>query len=120
MYDWSWKIEHILTGMIDEVEKRYSGEVEIYVMDFYFNEFDTELNYDDGDEFRAEELNRIYIEYKGETVYLDRIYKSDMCELDGLVPISYMGVFSDAMAIVSKHLNKIEKVLVEEGYYGQG
>ena len=106
--------------MIDEVEKRYSGEVEIYVMDFYFNEFDTELNYDDGDEFRAEELNRIYIEYKGETVYLDRIYNSDMCELDGLVPISYMGVFSDAMGIVSKYLNKIEKVLVEEGYYGQG
>ena len=120
MYDWSWEIEHILTDMIDEVEKRYSGEVEIYVMDFYFNEFDTELNYDDGDEFRAEELNRIYIEYKGETVYLDKLYESDMCELDGLVPVSYMGVFSDAMAIVSKYLDKIEKVLVEEGYYKHG
>lgn len=105
--------------MIDKVEKRYSGEVEIYVMDFYFNEFDTELNYDDGDEFRAEELNRIYIEYKGETVYLDRIYKSDMCELDGLVPISYMEVFSDALAIVSKYLNKIEEVLRENDYYEQ-
>ena len=120
MNDLSWKIEHLLTDMIDEVDKKYGGEVEIYVMDFYFNEFDCDLNYDDGDEFRAEELNRIYIEYKGETVYLDRIYKSDMCELDGLVPISYMGMFSDAMGIVSKYLNKIEKVLVEEGYYGQG
>lgn len=120
MYDWSWKIEHILTDMIDEVEKKYGSEVEIYVMDFYFNEFDTELNYDDGDEFRAEELNRIYIEYKGETIYLDKTYGSDFYELDGLVPISYMEVFSDALAIVSKHLNKIEKILRENGYYEQG
>lgn len=120
MYDWSLKIEHLLTDMIDEVEKKYGNKVEITVMDLDFNEFNTELNYDNGDEFCAEKLNRIYIEYKGETVYLDRIYKSDMCELDGLVPISYMGVFSDAMGIVSKYLNKIEKVLVEEGYYGQG
>lgn len=119
MYDWSWKIEHILTDMIDEVEKRYGGEVEIYIMDFYFNEFDTELNYDDGDEFRAEELNRIYIEYKGETVYLDKIYGSDFYEIDGFIPISYMKVFSDALAIVSKHLNKVEEVLRENGYYEQ-
>lgn len=78
-----------------------------------------ELNYDDGDEFRAEELNRVYIEYKGETIYLDKIYKSDMCELDGLVPINYIGVFSDVLSIVCKYLNKIEKVLRKEGYYEQ-
>lgn len=119
MYDWSWKIEHILTDMIDEVEKKYGNEVEIFVMDFDFNEFDTELNYDDGDEFRAEKLTRIYIEYKGETVYLDKTYGSVFYELDGLVPISYMEVFSDALAIVSKYLNKIEKVLRENGYYEQ-
>ena len=119
MYDWTWKIEHILTDMIDEVEKKYGNEVEIFVMDFDFNEFDTELNYDDGDEFRAEKLARIYIEYKGETIYLDKTYGSVFYELDGLVPISYMEVFSDALAIVSKYLNKIEKVLWENGYYEQ-
>lgn len=126
MYDWSWKIEHLLTDMIDEVDKKYGSEVEIFVMDFDSNEFDTELNYDDGDEFRAEKLTRIYIEYKGETVYLDKTYGyldktygSDMYELDGLVPIGYMEVFSGALSIVSKYLNKIEEVLRVNGYYEQ-
>lgn len=118
MNDLSWKIEHLLTDMIDEVDKKYGGEVAVFVMDFYFNEFDTELNYDDGDEFRAEELNRIYIEYKGETVYLDKV--SDMYELDGLFPVTHVEVISSALTIVSKYLNKIEKVLRENGYYEQG
>lgn len=120
MYDWSWKIEHLLTDMIDEVEKKYGSEVEVYVMDFYFNEFDTELNYDDGDEFRAEELTRIYIEYKGETVYLDKSYNSDMYKLDGLILVTHIEVLSGALVIVSKYLNKIEKILRENGYYEQG
>lgn len=111
MYDWSWKIEHLLTDMIDEVE--------VYVMDFYFNEFDTELNYDDGDEFRAEKFTRIYIKYKGETVYLDKFYKSDMYKLDGLIPVTHIEVLSGALGIVSKYLNKIEKVLRKNGYYEQ-
>lgn len=119
MYDWSWKIEHILTDMIDEVEKKYGNEVEIFVMDFDFNEFDTELNYDEGDEFRAEKLTRIYIEYKGETVYLDKTYGSDFYEIDGFIPISCMGVLSEVLVIVSKYLNKIEEVLRENGYYEQ-
>lgn len=118
MNDLSWKIEHLLTDMIDEVEKKYGNKVEITVMDLDFNEFNTELNYDNGDEFCAENLANIRIEYKGETVYLDRF--GDIYELDSFIPVSYMGVFSDAMGIVSKYLNKIEKVLVEEGYYGQG
>lgn len=120
MNDLSWEIEHLLTDMIEEVEKRYNDEVEISVMDFDFNEFDTELNYDDGNEFRAEKLTRIYIEYKGETVYLDKTYGSDFYEIDGFIPISYMVVFSGALTIVSKYLNRIEKVLVEGGYYEQG
>lgn len=117
MYDWSWKIEHILTDMIDEVEKKYGNEVEIFVTDIYGNCFDTELNYDDGDEFLPEKLGRIYIEYKRETVSLDKF--GDIYELDSLIPISYMGVFSDALGIVSKHLDKIEEVLRENGYYEQ-
>lgn len=119
MYDWSWKIEHLLTDMIDEVEKKYGSEVEVYVMDFYFNEFDTELNYDDGDEFHAEKFTRIYIKYKGETVYLDKSYNSDMYKLDGLILVTHIEVLSGALAIVSKHLNKIEKILRENGYYEQ-
>lgn len=118
MCDWSWKIEHILTDMIDEVDKKCGNEVEVYVMDFDCNEFDTELNYDDGDEFRAEKLDRIYLEYKGETVSLDKF--GNMYELDSFIPISYMEVFSDALGIVSKYLNKIEDVLRENGYYEQG
>lgn len=119
MYDWSWKIEHLLTDMIDEVEKKYGNKVEITVMDLDFNEFNTELNYDNGDEFCAENLANIRIEYKDETVYLDT-YGSDFYELDGLVPISYMEVFSDVLGMVSKYLNKIEKVLKGEGYHEQG
>ena len=117
MYDWSWKIEHILTDMIDEVEKKYSGEVEITVMDFDCNEFDTELNCDNGDEFRSEKLDITYIEYKGKTVSLDRF--GDIYELDSFISISYMEVFSGAIAIVCKYLNKIEKILRENGYYEQ-
>ena len=118
MYDWSWKIEHLLTDMIDEVEKKYGNEAEIYVMDFDSNEFNCDLNYDDGDEFCAEKLDRIYIEYKGETVCLDKV--SDMYELDGLIPVTHIEVISSALTIVSKYLNKIEKVLVEGGYYKHG
>lgn len=118
MYDWSWKIEHILTDMIDEVEKKCGSEVEIFVTDIYGNYFDTELNYDDGDEFLPEKLDRIYIEYKREAVSLDKF--GDIYELDSLIPVSYMGVFSDAMGIVCKYLNKIEKTLRENGYYEQG
>lgn len=117
MYDWSWKIEHLLTDMIDEVEKKYGGEVEIFVMDFDFNEFDTELNYDDGDEFRAEKLTRIYLEYKGETVWVEKFV--GMYEIDGFVPVTHIEVLSGALSIVSKYLNKIEKVLGENGYYEQ-
>ena len=118
MYDWSWKIEHLLTDMIDEVEKKYGNKVEITVMDLDFNEFNTELNYDNGDEFCAENLANIRIEYKGETVYLDRF--GGRYELDSFISISHMEVFSDAMGIVCKYLNKIEKVLRENGYYEQG
>lgn len=119
MNDLSWKIQDILADMIEEVEKKYNNEVDVYPMDFYGEEFDTSLFYDEGCDFNGEKLNRIYIEYKGETVYLDKLYKSDMYELDGLVPISYMEVFSDTLAIVSKYLNKIEEALRENGYYEQ-
>ena len=118
MYDWSWKIEHLLTDMIDEVEKKYGNEAEIYVMDFDSNEFNCDLNYDDGDEFCAEKLDRIYIEYKGETEWIEKI--SGMYEIDGFIPVSHIEVLSGAMAIVCKYLNKIEKVLKEEGYHEQG
>lgn len=118
MYDWSWKIEHILTDMIDEVEKRYDNEVEVFVMDFNGNEFDTELNYDDGDEFCAEKLDRIYLEYKGETVWVEKFV--GMYEIDGFVPVTHIEVLSGALSIVSKYLGKIEKVLIEEGYYKHG
>lgn len=118
MYDWSWKIEHILTDMIDEVKEKYNDEVYVYPTDFYGEEFDTNLNYDDGDEFRAEKLDRIYIEYKGEDIIIDKV--SDMYELDGLIPVTHIEVLSGALVIVSKYLDKIEKVLVEEGYYKHG
>ena len=62
-------------------------------------------------------LDRIYIEYKGETVCLDKV--SDMYELDGLIPVTHSEVISSALTIVSKYLNKIEKVLRENGYYEQ-
>ena len=117
MYDWSWKIEHLLTDMIDEVKKKYNDEVYVYPVDFYGEEFDTDLNYDDGDEFRAEKLDRIYIEYKGEDIIIDKV--SDMYELDGLIPVTHIEVLSDTLAIVSKYLNKIEEVLRENGYYEQ-
>lgn len=118
MYDWTWKIEHILTDMIEDVEKKYNNEVDIYPMDFYGEEFDTSLFYDEGCDFNGEKLDRIYIEYKGETVCLDKV--SDMYELDGLIPVTHIEVLSGALVIVSKYLNKIEKVLRENGYYEQG
>lgn len=111
MYDWSWKTEHILTDMIDEVDKKYGGEVEIYIMDFDCNEFD----YDD--EFVAEKLSRIYIEYKNEAISLEKF--GDTYEFDGFVPITYMEVLSGALIIVSKYLKEIEDVLEANGYYGQ-
>ena len=117
MYDWSWKIEHLLTDMIDEVEKKYGNEVEVFVMDFDCNEFDTELNYDDGDEFIAEKLGRIYIEHKNEAISLEKF--GDTYEFDGFVPVKYMEVLSGALSIVSKYLKEIEDVLRENGYYGQ-
>lgn len=118
MNDLSWKVQDILADMIEEVEKEYNDEVYVYPMDFYGEEFDTSLFYDEGCDFNGEKLDRIYIEYKGETIVLDKV--SDMYELDGLIPVTHIEVFSDALAIVSKHLNKIEKVLRENGYYEQG
>ena len=117
MNDLSWKIQDVLADMIDEVEKKYNNEVDVYPMDFYGEEFDTSLFYDEGCDFNGEKLDRIYIEYKGETVCLDKV--SDFYELDGLIPISYMEVFSDVLGMVSKYLNKIEKILRENGYYEQ-
>lgn len=101
--DLSWKIEHLLTDMIDEVDKKYGGEVEVYVMDFYYDEFD------DYDNFRAEKLKRIYIEYSEEVVSLEKF--GDTYELDGLVPVQYIEIFSSTLGVVSKYLNKIEEVL---------
>ena len=118
MNDLSWKIQDVLADMIEEVEKKYNNEVDVYPMDFYGEEFDTSLFYDEGCDFNGEKLDRIYIEYKGETVCLDKV--SDMYELDGLIPVTHIEVISSALTIVSKYLNKIEKVLREEGYYGQG
>ena len=118
MNDLSWKIQDVLADMIEEVEKKYNNEVDVYPMDFYGEEFDTSLFYDEGCDFNGEKLDRIYIEYKGETVYLDRF--GDIYELDSFISISHMEVFSDAMGIVCKYLNKIEKVLRENGYYEQG
>lgn len=118
MNDLSWKIQDVLADMIEEVEKKYNNEVGVYPMDFYGEEFDTSLFYDEGCDFNGEKLDRIYIEYKGETVYLDKV--SDMYELDGLFPVTHVEVISSALTIVSKYLNKIEKVLRENGYYEQG
>lgn len=118
MNDLSWKIQDVLADMIEEVEKKYNNEVDVYPMDFYGEEFDTSLFYDEGCDFNGEKLDRIYIEYKGETVYLDKV--SDMYELDGLIPVTHIEVLSGALVIVSKYLDKIEKVLVEEGYYKHG
>lgn len=118
MNDLSWKIQDVLADMIEEVEEKYNNEVDVYPMDFYGEEFDTSLFYDEGCDFNGEKLDRIYIEYKGETIVLDKV--SDMYELDGLIPVTHIEVISSALTIVSKYLNKIEKVLVEEGYYGQG
>lgn len=101
--DLSLEIEHLLTDMIDEVEKKYGGEVEIYIMDFYYDEFD------DYDNFHAEELKRIYVEYREEIVSLEKF--GDTYELDGLVPVQYIGIFSSALGVVSKYLVKIQEVL---------
>lgn len=103
MNDLSWKIEHLLTDMIDEVDKKYGGEVEIYIMDFYYDEFD------DYDNFRAEELKRIYIEHREQVVSLEKF--GDTYELDGLVPVQYIGIFSSALGVISEYLNKIEEAL---------
>ena len=106
MNDLSWKIEHLLTDMIDEVDKKYGGEVEIYIMDFYYDEFD------DYDNFHAEELKRIYVEYREEVVCLEKF--GDTYELDGLVPVEYIKIFSGALGVISEYLNKIEEVLRRE------
>ena len=109
MNDLSWKIQDVLADMIEEVEKKYDNEVDISPMDFYGEEFDTSLFYDKGCDFNGEKLDRIYIKYKGETVYLDKV--GDMYELDGLFPVTHIEVISGALTIVIKYLNKIEKVL---------
>lgn len=118
MNDLSWKVQDILADMVGEVEKKYNDEVYVYPMDFYGEEFDTSLFYDEGCDFNGEKLDRIYIEYKSENIVLDKV--GDMYELDGFIPVSHIEVLSGAMAIVSKYLDKIEKVLVEEGYYKHG
>lgn len=101
--DLSLEIEHLLTDMIDEVDKKYDGEVEIYVMDFYYDEFEV------SSDFRAEILKRIYIEYREEVVSLEKF--GDTYELDGLVPVQYIGIFSSALGVVGKYLVKIQEVL---------
>lgn len=103
MRNLSWKINTLLEEMIDEVDKKYDGELEVYVMDFYYDEFD------DYDNFRAEKLKRIYIEYREEVVSLEKF--GDTYELDGLVPVQYIGIFSSVLGVVSEYLNKIEEVL---------
>lgn len=101
--DLSLEIEHLLTDMIDEVEKKYGDEVEIYIMDFYYDEFEV------SSDFRAEIIKRIYIEYREEVVSLEKF--GDTYELDGLVPVQYIGIFSSTLGVVSEYLNKIEEVL---------
>ncbi|PAY58687.1 hypothetical protein A8C40_01045 [Ligilactobacillus salivarius] len=118
MNDLSWKVQDILADMIEEVEKEYNNEVDVYPMDFYGEEFDTSLFYDEGCDFNGEKLSRIYIEYKNEAISLEKF--GDTYEFDGFVPITYMEVLSGALIIVSKYLKEIEDVLEANGYYGQG